>query len=266
MSRNANSTATALPLRELQTRFADSVYMEESADFLSYVAPGRFPPEQLVQIYRNNVFVSLTDALADVYPVVTRLVGEGFLKYASDAFIRTHPPRSGNLHDFGSEFAAFLADFPPAAELAYLPDVARLEWAYHCVFHAPEVDTLSPMELAKVPPDQYGEIRFALHPAIRLLDSDYPILSIWRVNQPDYEGDDSVNLSEGGVKLMIARRQLEIEFQLLSDGEFQWLSTLAQGRRFAEACRAALEVEPGFDLTRTLQQHVLQGTLVDFNL
>src|SRR6185436_9928463 len=76
------------------------------------------------------------DALAAVYPVVQRLLGQGFFEYACDAFIRRHPPRSGNLHDFGAEFAEFLAGFEAASTLTYLPDTARLEWSWHVAFHA----------------------------------------------------------------------------------------------------------------------------------
>src|SRR5689334_21117181 len=62
-----------------------------------------------LQVYRNNVFASLTEALAAVYPVVKRLVGEPFFNQLARRFIRRHPSRSGNLHDFGAELPAFIA-------------------------------------------------------------------------------------------------------------------------------------------------------------
>ncbi len=252
-------------LREIQTGFADSIFAREDTGFEKYIVRSAFPPERHVQIYRNNVFVSLTSALQDVYPVVTRLVGEGFLKYAADEFIRRHPPRGGNLHDFGGEFAEFLASFPPAAKLEYLPDVARLEWAYHRVFHGPDHAPLKQEALTAVPAECYGELKFTLHPASRLLSSDYPILRIWQVNQPDYQGDDTVDLTEGGARLLVIRRDITVEIQPLSKGEFALLQTLAAGKTFELACNAALTAEPDFDLTGSLRRHVQNATLVDLH-
>ena len=110
------------------------------------------PAARYLQVYRNNVFESLVGALKAVYPVVERLVGTGFFAYAADGYIRRHPPTSGNLHDFGGDFAGFLAGFEPARELTLLPDIARLEWAWHRAFHAADQAPLALERLAAVPP------------------------------------------------------------------------------------------------------------------
>ena len=66
-----------------------------------------------------------------MYPTVEQLVGAPFFRYAAHEFILAHPSKSGNLHDFGEDLPGFLAGFEPARALAYLPDCARLEWAWH---------------------------------------------------------------------------------------------------------------------------------------
>lgn len=252
-------------LHDLQRGFAAAVFGENSASFTNAVRDGRFPGERLVQIYRNNTFASLTAALNDVYPVVARLVGREFFRYAADQYIHAHPSTSGNLHDFGGRFAAFLATFAPAATLPYLPDVARLEWAYHRVFHAAEHGPLPHDQLAAVPPAQHGHLVFGLHPATRLLESDYPVLRIWQANQPDAT-DQQVDLNEGGDRLLVFRRDLEIEFKQLSNGEYILLRAFSFERRFAEASAAALDAEPQLDLADILRQHGLLGTVASFRL
>ena len=184
-----------------------------------------------MQVYRNNVFESLVGALKAVYPAVERLVGAGFFAYAADGYIRRHPPASGNLHDFGGDFAGFLTGFEPARELAYLPDVARLEWAWHRAFHAADQAPLALARLAAVPPEQYGKLRFRLHPSVQLIASDYPILRIWQVNQPEYAGNVVVNLADGGVRLLVARRELEVVIESLSAGDDALLRAFVAGRR-----------------------------------
>ena len=192
-------------LPELQRAFADGVLADDAA-IVQHLRAGRFPAERHLQVYRNNVFESLTGAFKAVYPAVERLVGTGFFAYAVDGYIRRHPPASGNLHDFGEDFAGFLAGFEPARALAYLPDVARLEWAWHRAFHAADGGPLALAALAAVAPEHYGELRFRLHPSAQLLASDYPILRIWQVNQPDHAGDATVDLAEGGGRLLGVRR------------------------------------------------------------
>ncbi len=248
-------------LAKLQREFAAALFDKGNERFPAGIRNGRFSGARLFQIYRNNVFISLTAALADVYPVVQRLVGEGFFKYVADAFIRAHPPQSGNLHDFGADLAEFLASFPACAELRYLPDVARLEWAYHEVFHAATTG-FDVAALAAVPPERYAELRFGLSPAARLITSEYPVLAIWRANQAEV-AETSVDLDAGGNRLLVFRRELEVEFKLLSAGEYALLAAWQLGTALQEASAAALQAEADFDLTRYLQQHAALGTITN---
>jgi len=118
-------------------------------DFATALLNGRSPaglttwnasdPAHRFAIYRNNVVVSLIDALAANYPVTRELVGEEFFAAMARDFIVAHPPRSPILAVYGVDtpnFAASIADFPPAQSVPYLSDMARLEAARIVVYHA----------------------------------------------------------------------------------------------------------------------------------
>ncbi len=256
-----------LRLRELQLGFAAAVLDGDGGAFARHIRTAGLSGARRLQIYRNNTLLSLTGALEAVYPTARRLVGEDFFRRAAAQYINRHPSRSGDLHEFGEQFPAFLEAFAPAAELVYLPDVARLEWAYHQVFHAASHPPLDLAALAQVPAERQGELRFQLHPAARLLESTFPIPRIWQVNQDDDTGDPQVDLAEGGVKLLVFRREnLDIEFQALADGEFSLLHALAGNGDFTTACEQALAAQPTLDLPACFHRHVLQGALVDFFL
>ncbi|MDG4594812.1 MAG: DNA-binding domain-containing protein [Candidatus Contendobacter sp.] len=254
-------------LRELQLGFAAAVLDGAEGDFDRHIRAAGLSGVRRLQVYRNNALLGLTGALEAVYPVVRRVVGEGFFQYAAAQYIACHPSRSGDLHEFGEHFPPFLQSFAPASDLVYLPDVARLEWMYHRVFHAADHRPLDVAALARVSAERQGDLRFELHPAARLLKSTFPILRIWQVNQDD-DGDDSmVDLSEGGVKLLIVRREnLEIEFQPLEEGEFDLLQALAGACDFTTACERAMAAQPTLDLPACFQRHVSQGVLVAFHL
>ncbi|MEZ5722575.1 MAG: DNA-binding domain-containing protein [Paracoccaceae bacterium] len=55
-------------------------------------------------VYRNNVVVSLSEALATGFPVVRKLVGEAFFSAMAGVFVRAHPPRSPVLTMYGEGF------------------------------------------------------------------------------------------------------------------------------------------------------------------
>lgn len=255
-----------LSLRELQQEFVRGLLEEPGEELLAHIDAGRFGAARHLQIYRHNVFASLTGALAAVFPVVQRLVGEGFFAYAADGFIRRHPPHRGNLHDFGHEFPGFLAGFAPAAALAYLPDVARLEWLYHEAFHASDAAALQPRDLATLSPESGSGLRLRLHPGARLLASAWPVLRIWQVNQPGYHGDDRVNLDEGGAYLLVIRRHGEIEIESHGASAHAFLESLHAGAPLAAATEAAIAVEPEFDLATTLSGLVRRGTFCGFDI
>ena len=253
-----------LSLRELQLGFAQEIFREVEETVSPIIRANGLSGARRLQVYRNNMFSSLTGALRAVYPVIERLVGDRFFPYAASEYIRLYPSVSGDLHDFGAFFPAFLATFEATATLSYLPDVALLEWAYHRVFHAAAHAPLDLAALSKIPEESHNSLTFQLHPASRLLKSDYPVLTIWQVNQPDYTGDDTVDLNTGGCKLLMIRRHFDIELQVLTDGEFALLQALAYGSDFATACEQALAIQADFDVVSHFQKHVIGRTLVDF--
>lgn len=218
---------------------------------------------QRLQIYRNNVFESLTQALAAVYPVVAQLVGEAYFRHVARRFMADHPLACGHLHGFGRELPALLAGLPSAADLPYLADVAALEWAWHEVYHEADCVPVQPAQLGQVPAAQQMDLGLQLAAAARLVASPYPILRIWQAHQRDADaGTDAfaISLDEGGVRLLVLRRALEIEFVLLSEAEDRWLRALAGGSSLASATLAAFDCDPAFDLAAVLGRHLALGS------
>jgi hypothetical protein len=254
-------------LRSLQRDFSRHVFGDESADLITNVKPNGLKPVRRLNVYRNNVYVNLTNALRTTYPIVVRLVGDGFFRYAVHAYISQHPSRSGDLHQFGAAFADFLATFEPAAGLPYLSDVARLEWAHEQVFYAAEAAPFNSAALAEVPHESYQDLKFVLNPAVRLLTSKYPILRIWQVNQEGFEGDQGIQLAEGGVQLLVIRdSRLNVGTKVLGEGEFALLKALTDGHSFAVACEQALDAQPDCDIPTCLKQQIMDGVIVDFTI
>lgn len=133
-------------------------------------------------VYRNNVAVSLTDALETAFPVVHKLVGNEFFRAMAGVYLRAHPPKSPVMMFYGDDMPAFLAGFGPAQSVPYLPDVARLELAIRQSYHAADATAVAPDALGQFPPDSLPLISFEFAPAVTLIPSRFPLHGIWHAN------------------------------------------------------------------------------------
>lgn len=254
-------------LRELQRSFvAATLFGDVAALAGAGVIAGGLDAATRVGVYRNNILGNYRKALAATYPVVLRLVGAPFFNAAIDAFVRAHPSTRGDINRYGGELPRFLAAYPPALELGYLPDVARLEWAIDQANVAADAPPLDLAALGRAPQEKLGELRFALHPSAWLIASPYPILRIWRVNQVDYNGDVAVDLGEGGDALLVLRTAQGVSIEPLAPGEHALLAALSAGATLVCAAKRAAAASPSFDLTASLQRHVAAQAIVAFRL
>lgn len=133
-------------------------------------------------VYRNNVVMSLTEALQSSFPVVQKLVGEEFFAAMAGLYLRQHPPSSPLLMYYGELMPAFLAGFAPAQRHGYLPDIARLELALRHSYHAADATAIDAAMMAALAAHDLPAARFAFTPATRLIRSAWPIHAIWRFN------------------------------------------------------------------------------------
>jgi len=254
-------------LRKLQLGMACAVTNPRCASrYAHYLRRRGVRNEQRYQIYRNNLLVTLTAALEAVFPVIRRLVGADCFRNVALAYIRNESSRSGDIHDYGHRFAAFLETLPALDGYAYLPDVARLEWIYHSLFHSALLPALQPASLQQVPATRHADLCLDLQPASRLFASPFPVLRIWQVNQEDWTGAADVALDEGGVRLIALRATQAVGFVPLGVGEYTLLNALAVGMTLAAACELALEREPEFEPGPVLARHVALGTFTGWRL
>ena len=106
-------------------------------------------------------------------------------------------------------------------------------------------------DLAQIDHDRLGQTKFRLHPSLRLLQSDYPVVSIWQAN---IRGDDlsSIDLSGGGEEALIIRPLLNVEIVKLPSRACDFVTALASGIALGEANIRALDGDGEFDLQLTL--------------
>src|SRR5665213_3428590 len=139
-------------------------------------------PSRRLEVYANTARTNFIGSLTSSYPVITRLVGEPYFRQCAREFHGLQPSRCGDLQPAGTLFADYLAQRHRDGEYRYLGEVARLEWLCQETLLAAEHAPLDVARLARVPATAYDDLRFRLHPSVRLFASEFPCLRIWQVN------------------------------------------------------------------------------------
>lgn len=207
-------------------------------------------------VYRNTVHVSLVEALTKVFPVTLRLVGDRFFRAMARAYVAISKPDSPVLIRYGASFPDFVAGFPAAERLDYLPDLARLEFAWLEAYHAAEADPCDPRDLAALAPDELMSARLTPHPAARLVESEFAIGSLWSAHQTDTVATVDIGRPE---TVLLTRPRAQVQATVLPSTDTRFARRLLDGSSVGSAAASACERDPAFDAGRALSGLVALG-------
>jgi len=191
--------------------------------------------------YRANAGAAAERALAAAYPTVQQLLGEVSFAALARACWRRQPPTAGDLGLWGDALPAFMADAESLADEAYLPDVARLEWAVHVAARA--ADAEPPQGLEQLASEDPATLVLCLAPGSALVDSRYPVVTIWQAHRSTAEDRfapvrAAFEAGEGECAL-VARDGWRTTVCALPPAEARFTQALLAGRPLACALTAA---------------------------
>lgn len=208
-------------------------------------------------VYRNNVTVSLINALAATFPATQRLTGTDFFRAMARTHVRVTPPASPLLFEYGRDFPAFIEQYAPARSLPWLADVARIERAWLDAYHAADVEPLAADALGAIQPNQLADAVLVAHPATRIVRSAYSAVTIFAANRSD-RPDDRIDAS-APEDALVTRPGLEVMVRRLPPGGALFLSGLIAGQPLGMAAGAAFAGAADFDLASNLGGMIAAG-------
>jgi hypothetical protein len=208
-------------------------------------------------VYRNNVTVSLIDALAAVFPGTQRLAGVGFFRAMARFYVRSAPPTSPLLFEYGGDFPDFIETYEYARSAPWLADVARVERAWLDSYHAADLGTLTPEALAAFPSDGLADAVFVPHPATRIVNSGFAAVSIFLASR--IEGPVGSIDATTPEDALITRPGLDVVVRRLPPGGAMFLKRLVSGETLSAAAEAAFEASASFDLSANIAGIVEAG-------
>jgi hypothetical protein len=203
-------------------------------------------------VYRNTVMKGCIDALQANYPSVARLVGDEWFRAAAAIFAREQAPAHAALLYYGEAFAEFLARFEPAAELPYLPGVARLDRLWTESHTAMDELALAPSALTVLATEVLAMTVLHPHAAARWAwFAEQPIYTIWQRNRE--ASADEREIEWRGEGALLARPFGVVRGTRLDAAGCAFLDACAAGQPLADAATAALASHEDADLARLLK-------------
>ena len=169
-----------MSLEQIQNEFIEFLYTpkpgeEQKNHIRSYfLDPQHSDPHNGLKIYRGNLVFGLIGAMKETYVFTRVLLGENNFNFFSRDFLYQNPSRDSDLIQYGGGFGDFLAGREEIQHLAFIPEVARLEWALERAFYAPPEPSLTG-ELPEI--GRESKLRFKN--SVRLVQSAYKIHKAW---------------------------------------------------------------------------------------
>lgn len=162
-------------------------------------------PEQSIgfNIYRNNILNTKIKALKNTFPIIHALIGDDCFRAVAKDYFYQHWQHAKSLTFWGQYFHFFLKHFAPLQSLPYLPDVAALEWATYLAMNGTKTPTL--------------------------LNTQFPIFKIWQMHQPNYEGEEHIELTNEENWLVVYQCGWEIVIEQIGKEDYEFLQLVQSG-------------------------------------
>jgi len=193
--------------------------------------------------HRNATAVALMRTLADTFPTVVCMLGEDAFIEVATQFVAQEAPTTPAAAFYGDRFPAFLRRVDIGTSAGYIADIAAIDAA---VISSQQMADATAVPYVRCG-NPFGDLsaRLVLHRSIVLLQSKFPAVTGWQVNQP--RGDRWVR-RWGPEDALIACTRLDAQVWRLPDGGFGFLTALTAGASLADAAAAGLRASVSFDL------------------
>ena len=137
--------------------------------------------ERGLAAYRDNAAALAPRALAAAYPTVAQLMGDESFAALARAHWHRDAPQRGDLAWWGERLPEAIEHDLQLAGVAYLADVARLDWAVHRAGFAAEDDG-SPQGLKLLAETDPARLLLRLRAGTAVVVSLHPIVEIWQAH------------------------------------------------------------------------------------
>ena len=215
-----------------------------------YSSPHQFSSEELIGVYRNNFYLSLTEALAQTFLKTVEFVGRDFFDYLCKDYIFQHPLMEGSLDSFADSFPRYIKEHEKTPD--YLFDLTLLEWKMDQARMASNVEPMDELQFQKEF-SKNKNFNLLLRPSSFLMTSQYPLIAMWNMKSQSQKIDLS---KPKEAYFLIYRKNFEIFFKQIPQSEFVFLTNLQKKVGLVESHEQAVQEAGSFDILSCVQKNL----------
>jgi hypothetical protein len=246
-----------LRLHETQRAFAEAILKDQYSGLTGMIVPGGSGLRSAA-LYRRLIRTNYTQVLAVTFPALRRFLGAHHFDLLGRGYSKKYSSTSGDLFAYGRYLPRWLFELQASRLLI---ELARLEWACHEVYQAPDSRPLCREQLETIAMADPRRVTFRLHAAIRLLRVSLPVHHLWHALQPDVPTAMMDRpLPEDETCIVVTRADGVIQVTAVAALDFRLIEAMADRKNAAELEQMAMESDPEFDFAR------LMASILDLNV
>ena len=251
-------------LLQQQTALLDALFASPQHPAAQTAAPTDrlpFTGGRGLRAYQANATALAQRTLRAAFVVLEQLMGaEDFSRMAVD-FWHKHPPKHGDLAQWGDALPVFLHGNPQLADEPYLADVASVEWAIHQAAMA--VDPVADMSsFARLAGHHAADQKLRLASGCCVVASRFPVASIVAAHLHESPAlERAGELLRAGVaeNALVWRQGMRSKIRPCGTAEAILIQALANGQTLGAALAAADGLDFGVWLPQAVQEGLVLG-------
>jgi hypothetical protein len=249
----------AQTLAEMQAAFQRALMGGDDEILGSLLDSSRTNREVLFGVYRHAYITRLIEVVRTDHRLLHTYLGDEAFEKIARAYIAARPSRNQNARWFSRGLPEFLSE--RESEHPEVAELAALERIVNDAFDSPDVPLLTISDLTAIPPDEWANLSFELHPSCRRLDLATNAYAVWAALKDDATPPSVVNLEEAE-RIIGWRRDVTPMLRRLEYEEAMLWNEAGKGIPFGTLCElVALFDDPDGAAMRAAQY--LKGWIVD---
>ncbi|WP_372881074.1 DNA-binding domain-containing protein [Psychromonas sp.] len=228
-----------MKIRQLQQQFSDTLLYKSEQITTQIKAKKDFTGNELLQVYRNNFVMGITEALSSTYQHTLALVGEEFFNAVARQFILSNPPQENNLMSYGNGFSEHLDGLEQLTNLPYVAEMARFEWLLEQTTNKKlQHSALDLHQLQSIPSDQLEKIAFQAATQVVLFSSRQNIAHLHQMMLRNEVQETDLN--QPCFLALKKQPSFTVELISLSETEFLLMEQIMQKKNLGEIAPQSL--------------------------
>ncbi len=221
---------------DIYTLFQNSILSQEPLIEPYLQAPPKGSIADRIAIYANGFYSRLEEVLLDDYQTLEWLLGEDEFSHLCQQYVSSYPSYSYSLNFFGQYLSKYLAEKIPYNKKPYLAEIATYEWTESQAFTSADAKLLTASELHLLPPDQWPDMRFYLHPSCHLLQMHWNSFSFIKALREGDKHPPRPKKMTDSQSVMVWRKQRQVRYYPLDSLELNMLQAIKNNASFIEIC------------------------------